>query len=349
MSERCLTGISQGYGSFPLLSNPQQKYNLISGIFNEAMVGGSTCKICPDGTTTATSGMGFDQCFTCEYLTVQKKSDPTLDISFCTGVQTTMAIMTTPLPGICGDGIRRPDVGEACDDNNTNPDDGCTPDCKIQQNWQCERVKDLPDRCYLLCGDGRVDGDEKCDDKNDKNGDGCSSRCSIENGWGCDCAPHCSGYLCTLQGKCKGNQTMCAKLPECGNGIRELPYEECDDADLTSGDGCNEKCIIETGFKCDVISELPDVCCATLQLCGDGFKQQCEGCDDGNRKSNDGCSAQCEQEKLFICRDGCSGPLCHSDQKCTDSLIGEKRQVGGEIRTSSLYILNSTTRADSNT
>ena len=53
----------------------------------------------------------------------------------------------------------------------------------------------------------------------------------------------------------------------------------------------------------------------------------CEICDDGNVASNDGCSAECRNEDLFRCRDGCSGPLCQAEEHCDEVLIGERMQV----------------------
>lgn len=41
---------------------------------------------------------------------------------------------------ICGDGLRRDDNDEACDDGNTESGDGCAADCTIEsgQGWECE-------------------------------------------------------------------------------------------------------------------------------------------------------------------------------------------------------------------
>jgi cysteine-rich repeat protein len=58
--------------------------------------------------------------------------------------------------------------------------------------------------------------------------------------------------------------------PICGNGTVE-GTEQCDDANTTSGDGCNASC--------------------TLEVCGDGVVQTALGeqCDDGNTNPFDGC------------------------------------------------------------
>ena len=64
----------------------------------------------------------------------------------------------------CGNSI--PDPGEVCDDGNHVAGDGCSPDCKSDEQ----------------CGNGYVDSDlgEQCDDGNTLARDGCDSRCAIE-------------------------------------------------------------------------------------------------------------------------------------------------------------------------
>jgi cysteine-rich repeat protein len=66
-------------------------------------------------------------------------------------------------PDYCGDDVL--DHGEACDDGNRNPDDGCAPDC----SWEPGR-----------CGDGTLDRLETCDDGGTAAGDGCSADCHTE-------------------------------------------------------------------------------------------------------------------------------------------------------------------------
>lgn len=68
----------------------------------------------------------------------------------------------------------------------------------------------------------------------------------------------------------------------CGDGTVN-PNEQCDDGNMTSGDGCSAQCLNE--------------------FCGDGTTQAGLGeqCDDGNTNSEDGCDAQCQTE---FCGDG---------------------------------------------
>ncbi|MBK8156802.1 MAG: DUF4215 domain-containing protein [Streptococcus sp.] len=50
----------------------------------------------------------------------------------------------------------------------------------------------------------------------------------------------------------------------CGDGHIFPVFEQCDDSDATSGDGCSNLCNIEIGFAC--LGE-PSIC---TTVCGDG-------------------------------------------------------------------------------
>jgi len=94
----------------------------------------------------------------------------------------------------CGDGIV--DLGEQCDDGNTDNCDGCSNNCTLVTG----------------CGDGVVCGNEECDDGNTNSCDGCSSSCTIESGYRCgdgilnqSCGEQCDppdgvdcNYLCQV-------------------------------------------------------------------------------------------------------------------------------------------------------
>ncbi len=84
------------------------------------------------------------------------------------------AIDNPPAP-VCGNGDV--EIGEACDDNNTNPNDGCSTTCTIDSGFSCSGE---PSACTTTCGDGIVAGAETCDDSNTINGDGCSAVCQVE-------------------------------------------------------------------------------------------------------------------------------------------------------------------------
>lgn len=57
----------------------------------------------------------------------------------------------------------------------------------------------------------------------------------------------------------------------CGNGALDI-NEVCDDANLTSGDGCRSDC-------------------SKVEVCGDAIVDEGEQCDDGNQNAADGCDA----------------------------------------------------------
>ncbi len=86
-------------------------------------------------------------------------------------------------PNVCGDGLVRD--GEACDDGNQIPWDGCSADCQWEPTCP---VSGGP--CSSRCGDGMVlSGDEEeCDDGNNIDGDGCSADCRVEDGYTCSFA-----------------------------------------------------------------------------------------------------------------------------------------------------------------
>lgn len=79
----------------------------------------------------------------------------TLDDLCIVGVRTVVPM--------CGNGVV--ESGEACDDGNDVPYDGCESDCS-------ESPKPA-------CGDGRLDADEMCDDGNLVDGDGCERNCTF--------------------------------------------------------------------------------------------------------------------------------------------------------------------------
>ena len=135
------------------------------------------------------------------------------------------------------------------------------------------------------------------------------------NGYTCDCPPgfegarcetnlnDCDDTLCAEGSRCVDGVDgyVCACLDgrygdecaesQCGDGVAVLA-EECDDGDTLSGNGCDEDCLVEWGFYCD-LDALPSRC---FSVCGDGFKSTEEGCDDGNDENGDGCDTNCEVE-----------------------------------------------------
>ena len=139
----------------------------------------------------------------------------------------------------CGNGFVQP--GEACDDENSSPGDGCSETCLVESGWSCVGE---PSECSLLpvCGNGFIESGEACDDGNLTAGDGCSATCMVESGF-----------------TCAGQPSVCTPIV-CGNGILQ-PGEECDDGNAATGDCCQPDCTTDpAGTNCNSPPPLPGVC-----------------------------------------------------------------------------------------
>jgi cysteine-rich repeat protein len=97
----------------------------------------------------------------------------------------------------------------------------------------------------------------------------------------------------------------CAAAAVCGNGALEAG-EQCDDNNLTSGDGCSSGCIIE------------------VATCGNGTLEGNEECDDGNNGASDGCNATCQfegsacvpRETPGVASESIESCVCSTDSFC---------------------------------
>jgi cysteine-rich repeat protein len=122
----------------------------------------------------------------------------------------------------CGDGDH--DAGEECDDGNNEDGDGCSADCRIEQ--------DDP-----FCGDGQLDQGEACDDgadNSDSEPDACRTDCTL---------PVCGDHVVDRGEECDGGPgcTDECTLDLCGNGVVD-DGEECDHAAPDAPDGCSLTC-----------------------------------------------------------------------------------------------------------
>jgi len=132
--------------------------------------------------------------------------------------------VTASEPG-CGNGA----IGnlEWCDDGNDDPNDGCSPNCTVEDGYNCDTSE--PSICQMEgCGDGIIQDtlNETCDDDNTDPNDGCDANCLVETGWTCEDEP-----------------SVCREI-ECNNGLVE-PGEECDDGNMADGDRCTALCVLE--------------------------------------------------------------------------------------------------------
>ncbi|HMJ12086.1 MAG TPA: DUF4215 domain-containing protein, partial [Polyangiaceae bacterium] len=64
------------------------------------------------------------------------------------------------------------------------------------------------------------------------------------------------------------------------------PREECEDGNLTDGDGCSSACQLEP-------------------VCGDGVRHPPEACDDGNTLDGDGCASWCQPDESGLAPNRC--------------------------------------------
>jgi len=233
-----------------------------------------------------------------------------------------------------------------CGDNKCNGGETaltCAPDCDASAGF---------------CGDGTCDASESCSTcENDCgvcppasacNNDG---TCNLgEDCLGCpmDCAGVTSGkksdrFCCggaTVETLYCGAQcdadcgTPAGPGPVCGNGVLELPDEECDDGNTVDGDGCSATCtnepvpvcgnnIQEAGEECDDGNTANgDGCSATctieyVPVCGNDILDVGEECDDGNIVNGDGCSASCTIEYVPVCGNN----ILDAGEQCDDGNI----------------------------
>jgi fibro-slime domain-containing protein len=139
--------------------------------------------------------------------------------------------------------------------------------------------------CQTVCGDGILMGDEECDD-GALNGDASYNGCTKQ----CKRGPYCGdGQVDAPEEDCDDSVNIskyggcapgCKAGPYCGDGIVQT-QEDCDDGTLAGAyGGCAEGCVLGP-------------------RCGDQVVQKDagEGCDDGNHKNLDGCSATCKIEQ----------------------------------------------------
>jgi cysteine-rich repeat protein len=259
-------------------------------------------------------------------------------------------------PPRCGDGAIDTDLGEVCDDGDTEGGDGCSADC----------------RSLEVCGNGVVDVIR---------GELCDSGAANANVEGAPCRedcllPRCGdevvdpglGETCDAGAANKNEPDAPCRIfcqpPRCGDGVRDPGLGEvCDVGDTVSGDGCSSDCrsdetcgngIIDVaaGEQCDEAAanaDAPDAPCRAdcrLPRCGDGvadprFGEACDLGDANSDAANAGCRTSCQLPRCgddvvdtalgevcdvgdTVSGDGCSAD-CRSDETCGNGVVDVAR------------------------
>ncbi len=113
------------------------------------------------------------------------------------------------------------------------------------------------------CGNAVVEGTEACDDGNDQSGDGCEVDCSFS----CDnTSPETGNVKCDDGNLCNGPET-CSDNHACVAGMNQADGFGCDTGKICIAGACQD------------------------DICGDGYVNATEECDDGNATNGDGCDS----------------------------------------------------------
>ncbi len=226
-------------------------------------------------------------------------------------------------PLTCGNQLIDIDLGEQCDDGNLINDDGCTNLCRTTcVGPSCPR-----------CGDGTVNvSGEQCDDGNQNNADACSNNCAIRCDEDADCV-----------GTCNLSLNICTP-PSCGDGKTNQVWERCDDGDIDNTNACNNQCQPTCSGDADCESgrcnQAQQVC---TPLCGNGYVDTLEQCDDGNLINNDGCTNLCERqctddatcdcdEARGVCRALCGNGRLDTGEGCDDGNTVDRDQCSNSCQ-----------------
>ena len=144
---------------------------------------------------------------------------------------------------------------------------------------------------------------------------------------GCATPPSSStcatGIVCPSPLQCAAVQPVCIET-NCGNGKVDVG-EDCDDGNITDGDGCSHDCRqeacgnnrLDPGEQCDDGNTVAGDGCSPscrLESCGNGILDPGEVCDDGNNTDCDGCSGNCKSNET--CGNGILDSTC--GEKCDD-------------------------------
>lgn len=159
----------------------------------------------------------------------------------------------------CGDGILV--VSEACDDGNTNNNDGCSSNCTLEPSFLCTNgtTNTTCIACIAHCIDctGDANDCQACATDYIYKSSGSNITCDIDCQKFSNCL-QCTFTLCTscITGYSIDSSNTCT--PTCGDGVIKIG-EACDDGNKVNGDGCSNTCQLESNFQCVSVS-MKSVC-----------------------------------------------------------------------------------------
>ena len=267
------------------------------------------------GTMSCVSDMDCDDGVICNgvescVLNVCGPGDDATDGTSCTDPAEGICVDGYCANSVCGDGYVDRSRMETCDDSNTDPGDGCEPDCTLTCSSdadcddanpcngveQCEgsgssatcssgmnmsdgtpcgtgRACRSGDCVSIGCGDGVVDPGEQCDDANSVDGDGCDTDCS----WSCTSDDQCDdGDMCTGTETCDLSTHTCVDPPD----LDCTPSDACHTGSCDPMMGCQEALID---------GDMDGHAATSLGACGDD-------CNDGDDTIYDGAAELCDGE-----------------------------------------------------
>lgn len=166
-----------------------------------------------------------------------------------------------------------------------------------------------------VCGNGLREASEACDDGNKRSGDGCSERCELEGIVKIDSGivenrcPNITAYsVSPLQLAVGSTAVLTASVTDADGDPTSLFWSATAGNIATAGTpGHGEYDCTTVGEQiltltaadapgCEQSVEVAVTCVPRVAVCGDGWADVSEACEDGNRLDGDGCSASCQLE-----------------------------------------------------